>query len=203
MIAFLRGTACSVGNGYVDLDVAGVGYRTFIPEHWAGAMAAGEELFVYTYQVVREDAILLFGFQTEEERRWFELLIGVSGIGPKGAMQVLSAAGVRDFAEAVDGEDVSFLCGLPGIGKKTAQRLIVELKDKVSDMWNLGVSGRLAEPPVRRKGGHPLYGDIIEALVALGYNERQVADLVREILDGDPSLSIEEVLRRSLQLLAR
>jgi Holliday junction DNA helicase RuvA len=202
VITFLKGIIYSVGEAYIDLDVHGVGYRVLVPSSWTKRLRRNDELFVHTYQVVREDAIQLYGFETEEDRDWFELLLGVSGVGPKGALQILSGTSGSAFAEAIYAEDLDALCRLPGVGRKTAQRLIVELKDKMDHLWSV--------KPVRREGpaspaasAPSLERDVVEALVSLGYNERQAEEHVRAVLAENGALALEDVLRLCLQRMAR
>src|SRR5690348_13964182 len=134
MIVFLRGTVFSKSAMNLDIDVQGIGYRVWVTERFAGEKQEQEEIFVYTYQHIREDSNVLYGFETELERVLFEMLLTVSGIGPKVALQIINSAAVNDFVYAVQTEDLGMLCHLPGIGKKTAQRLIVELKDKLANL---------------------------------------------------------------------
>jgi Holliday junction DNA helicase RuvA len=202
VIAFLRGIIYSVGEAYIDLDVHGVGYRILVPSTWAKRLQRNDELFVHTYQVVREDAVQLYGFETEEDRDWFELLLSVSGVGPKGALQILAGTSTSSFAEAIYTEDLDALCRLPGVGRKTAQRLIVELKDKMPQLWTAKPMKQrdreVSAPPLSS-----LERDVVEALVSLGYNERQAAEQVRTVLSEDETLSLEDVLRLCLQRMSR
>ena len=204
MIVFLQGTVHGLGVAYVDLNVKGVGYRIFVPESVALALTPGNEVFLYTHRHIREDADELFGFVEESDRDWFEILISVSGIGPKGALQIVSGTTRDAFVSAILSEDLNALCNLPGVGKKTGQRLILELKDKVR---SLGVVAQIAGREVNsgRPAGSPsLQMDVVEALQALGYNERQAVQAASEVLGLDPPPgTVEEALRRSLQLLAR
>ncbi|MCL6516505.1 Holliday junction branch migration protein RuvA [Alicyclobacillus sp.] len=203
MIAFVRGRVHETGPGMVTVDVGGIGYRVFVTERCAEALRIGEEVLLHTHHRVREDEVSLYGFLTPEERDWFELLMGVSGVGPKGALQILSAADPAAFADAVAQEDVRYLCTLPGVGKKTALRLVVELKDRLETL-----SGRVAGTRMRpattesAETGDGRAADVVEALVTLGYNERQVAALVQETLRAHPDAGVEDVLRRCLRQLA-
>ncbi|WP_026973916.1 Holliday junction branch migration protein RuvA [Alicyclobacillus contaminans] len=203
MISFLRGSVFAVGGSYVDVDVQGVGYRVHMTQTALSQLKAGQAVFLYTHQSVREDGVYLYGFPSEADRLWFELLIGVSGIGPKGALQILSGTSGEALAEAVYAEDVVALCQLPGVGKKTAQRLIVELRDKLAasrqPSWiRSGGAGTTGRAPVGT-----VQNDVIEALVALGYNERQASEEVRVVLSESPSLGVEDALRLCLQRLSR
>lgn len=210
MIVFLRGTVQGTGGGYVDLDVQGVGYRTWVTDGLSASVTPGETLFLYTHQHIREDVSELFGFTSEADRTWFELLLSVSGVGPKGALQILSATVFDTFATAVSSEDVDALCRLPGIGKKTAQRLIVELKDKVAAMWVPQWSrpaDQMAARPSHRKGDNlrlnALQTDLLEALLALGYPEREAMLVVAEVTEDAADHTLEDALRLALAQLGR
>jgi holliday junction DNA helicase RuvA len=203
VIRFLRGKVFRVGLGFAELDVGGVGYLVWLTESHALSLEPGKETFVYTHQYIREDAQLLYGFETEEQREWFELMLGVSGIGPKGALQIVSSTQFDAFYTALIEEDVDFLCTLPGIGKKTAGRLIVELKDKLKDHWKVRASqpvGRLSnvEAPA-----DSVQREVLEALKMLGYAERQVFDVVRSVFAEHGNLSVEHALKVCLQQLDR
>lgn len=204
MIVFLRGTTTHVTGFYADIDVGGVGYRVFITEPHSRKLVVGDETRIFTYHHVREDAVQLFGFESESMRDWFELLIGVSGIGPKGALQILSGVAVGEFAAAIQEEDVDTLCKLPGIGKKTAQRLIVELKEKVSKLEWEGFVGATVQPARNMKQAqHPLEADAVSALVTLGYPEKFAVEKIRQVLDnGDKRYeNVAELIRAALTQL--
>lgn len=203
MITFLRGKVFTVGVGFVDVDVHGVGYRVLVSERWADRLTSMDDIFVYTYHYVREDLVQLLGFETVEERDWFELLLSVSGIGPKGAMQILSGGTYGDFASAVIDEDTSYLSKLPGIGKKTAQRLVLELRDKILTRWNPVTSKQVNPAVARRNRPQSVETDVLEALESLGYSERQVVEQVRVVIEEHPDLAMEDVLRMCLQRLAK
>jgi Holliday junction DNA helicase RuvA len=207
VIVFIHGEVRVVGKGYADVDVAGVGYRVFVPEPTARRLAPGERVFLYTYRHVREDTDELYGFLAEADRDWFQLLLGVSGIGPKGALQVLSETSRDEFARAIAEEDVAALCRLPGIGKKTAQRLILELRDKLSTWLPPGSATSAvgsqqfshARAAIQREAG--LAEELVEALMGLGYNERQASEAVAAALEEGDGLDVAEALRRCLRWL--
>lgn len=202
MIVFLRGIVRHLSSTSTDLDVNGIGYRVFITEPHAKHLVLGEEAFVYTYHHVREDAVQLFGFESEAHRDWFELLIGVSGVGPKGALQILSGASVSEFARAIQEEDLDTLCRLPGIGKKTAQRLVVELKEKIAKLeWSeMGVSVTSPARPSQVKQ-HPFEDDAAAALVSIGYPEKFATEKVKAVLSQGRYENVTEVIRAALQQL--
>ena len=167
MIAAVRGRILARGPDHVVIETAGVGYKVFVPRH-----PAGEEVLLHTHQVVREDGQFLFGFETREELALFELLISVSGVGPKAGLAILSVSRPVDVAAAIAGGDAAALAKAPGVGKKTAERLIVDLRSKV---------GRVAIGPA---GGELPDGDeAVAALRALGYTQAEA----QRALTGVPS----------------
>lgn len=202
MIVFLHGFVRALTPTYTDLDVGGVGYRVLITEPHARKLSINDETHVVTYHHVREDAIQLFGFESNSMRDWFELLIGVSGIGPKGALQILGGVSVTEFAAAIADEDLDALCRLPGIGKKTAQRLIIELKEKVAKMeWEGLALSALRSVQNPKSVTHPLSQDAIAALVSLGYQEKFATEKVRQVLDNGEYEKVTDVIRAALQQL--
>jgi len=198
MIVFLRGTVQISGQGFVDVDVHGMGYRVWVPERTVSTLPIGEACFVYVHHHIREDAQQLFGFETEADRSWFELMLTVSGIGPKGALQIVSACDLNGFMSAIAIEDVAYLSTLPGIGKKTAGRLVVELKDKVNQVQFVN---RATKSQIRRSTPrvNTVADDIVAALVSLGYPEKQASDVVQDVVDGEQAWTIEDGLRACLQ----
>ena len=175
----------------VLLDVNGVGYfvhisiSTFdkLPE-----LGATAELF--TYLNVREDALNLFGFNNAEEKAIFELLISISGVGPKLALGILSGIQANDLVQAIQNQDVPRIVSIPGIGKKTAERLIIELKDKIGSVVSVSSSGNYT--PYGTKG------DAIAALVNLGYNNKKADLVISSILNKSPDLTLEELIKSAL-----
>lgn len=204
MFEFLRGTIAGKSQSTLVMDVNGVGYFLDIPSSTSAALGAiGSEAIVLVHYHVREDMQKLFGFATEAEREAFRRLIGVSQIGPKVALNVLSGISVKDLAYAVAAGDASRLKSLHGVGPKTAQRLVVELKGKL----NVGDSAAspLAAADLKGggKGGRPMVDrEAYDAMMALGYSEAQVLRSlarVRETLDNEAP--VEEWIRRALQVI--
>jgi Holliday junction DNA helicase RuvA len=196
MIGYLRGKILEAGLESLLLDVGGVGYQLAIPLSTYSQLdrcdrAESIGLFVHTH--VRADAIELFGFWTARERRLFELLISVSGIGPRLARVVLSGMAAADLVRSISSENAVHLATIPGIGKKTAQRMVIELKDKVGDL-GIEVAASIAVSPD---------DDLLAALVNLGYRsgdaEKALAKARAEAPDGD----FEVLLRASLNFLSR
>ncbi len=203
MIAFLRGRPVNTGPDWVILDVAGIGYRVFVPPSVIQFLAdktAEPELTVHTYLHVREDAVQLFGFLQEDELALFEQLIQVSGVGPRLALAVLSAMPADSFIQAVRQEQVQVLTQIPGVGKKTAQRVIVELKDKF-DKMNLGRETGAPGVSARLPAGAE---DALQALVALGYNLAEARKALSKMAPAEiSSFRPEEIVRLALKELGQ
>ena len=165
MIASVRGSVIARGADHVVVDVRGLGYKVFVPRH-----PAGDEVLLHTHQVIREDAQALYGFETREELALFEMLIGVSGVGPKAAMAILSVARPSEVAAAIASGDAAALARAPGVGKKTAERLIVDLRSKIGKVSSDG-----AGPPL------VMDDEAHAALVALGYTTAEAANALRGV----------------------
>lgn len=192
MIASLKGIVQSKKPNGLILDVSGVGYHVHIPLcSLADIPEPGNEAFLHTYTHVREDALQLFGFLTEEERGIFTTVLGISGVGPKLGLAILSGMPVQRFVEYVQNEDVSMLSTIPGLGKKTASRLVLELKGKLP---SLGDDGK--EMP----HGNSVSEDAISALMNLGY-KRQLSEKAVERAVQNGSDSIEVMIREALNYL--
>lgn len=176
MIGKIKGKIETVKENYVIVDVQGVGYKVFMNGYSLAKIAGKEtvELFIHTY--VREDALALFGFLTEEELAMFELLISISGIGPKAGMGILSIATPKTIKTAILNEDSSILTKVSGIGKKTAERVILELQNKVADI------------SVGEKEEASIDVDAIEALIMMGYSNSEARDALKSV-----SLDVKDV----------
>lgn len=198
MIGFLRGVLVVKKVPSLILDVRGVGYEIDVPmSTFFHLPAVGEEVMLHTHLVVREDAHALFGFLSESERALFRSLIKVSGIGAKLALGVLSGISVEDFHRCVRNGETAALVRLPGIGKKTAERMVIELRDRLPSTF-------LAEQPP--SGNLPSteispVQDAISALMALGYKPQEASAMIRSV--PTEGLSSEELIRLALQSTAR
>lgn len=195
MIAHLRGRILRKGTQDAVIDVAGVGYKVAIPLstfYRLGDPGAEASLLVHTH--VREDALLLFGFLTEEEQTLFERLLSVSGVGPKVALGILSGIEAPDLVVALRGGDVARLTRIPGVGKKTAERLVLELKDKMPPP---GLAP--AQKPAAARSSRD---DLVSALVHLGYSRPEAERGVDRALGEGSDARFEDLLRRSLQVLS-
>jgi holliday junction DNA helicase RuvA len=197
MIASLRGEVQHLGKDSVVLDVGGVGYQVYLSQrHLAEMPDIGEPARLFTHLVHREDAMLLFGFPSLDERELFLLLNSVSGIGAKTALGVLSVLSVSDVVTAVVGNAPARLAKAPGVGKKTAERIVLELREKLQE-WQ---PARHAATPARRAAGPADEPDEVEsALLALGYAEDEIEEAMAAV---GPSADVEDTLRRALSHLS-
>jgi holliday junction DNA helicase RuvA len=193
MIGFLKGRLAAKQPPMLIVDVNGVGYELEAPmSTFYGLPAAGEPVALFTHLVVREDAHILFGFGTDAERRLFRGLLKVSGVGPKIALGILSGASVEDFLRTIEAEDVAMLCRIPGIGRKTAERIIIEMRDSVQKLSMPGLAGPLATGLVQSA-----QSEAFSALIALGYKPAEVTRLLKSA--DEPGLSTTEIIRRALK----
>ena len=198
MIASLRGTLAHAGKDAVIVEVHGVGYQVLLSKRHLGEMPAeGQEVYLHTHLVHREDAMLLIGFATLEERELFLLLNAVSGIGAKTALAVLSELAVADVVAAVVGDDPRSLARAPGVGKKTAERIVLELREKLQE-WQPHREPTRTGP--RRVTPAAQADETALALYALGYHEAEVDDALRAVGAGG---SVEETLRKALAFLSK
>lgn len=195
MFAYLKGILAIKRNDTVVIDVNGVGYKLNVPYSTYQLLPeVGEEVKLNTYMAIRENDISLFGFFSNEELRIFELLISVSGVGPKSAIGVLSDISPADFSLAVITDDVNRLTKVSGIGKKTAQRIIVELKDK---MKNEDVVVSCDEAPVIRSVVNSDIEEAIAALQVLGYLNKDAVNMVNAV--ANDGMSVEEIVKQALK----
>ncbi len=194
MIAQLQGRLVRKAPQEVVIDVHGVGYRVQIPlSTFYKLPLEGEALELRTYTHVREDALLLFGFLSGEEQELFERLIAISGVGPKVALNILSGIEAPELVEALRGSDIARLTRVPGVGKKTAERLVLELKDK---MPAASPTAPVPSPSAATRG------DLVSALVHLGYSQPEADRAAGQALRDDTASRFEDALRRALRLLA-
>ncbi len=188
MIGYVRGIVTHLFKESCYVDVHGVGYRVYVPITTRQQLIEGQEATLFTYLNVREDAMQLYGFWTEDEYELFILLISVSGIGPKVGLGILSGMTPEAFKLAVINGQVQQLTKLPGIGKKSAERLVLELKDKLAKMTQISVETPAAIQPIGVSHSGPS-GEAIEALVSLGYAQKDVETLVESLNDGTKDVS--------------
>ncbi|MBR2189356.1 MAG: Holliday junction branch migration protein RuvA [Eubacterium sp.] len=206
MIAYLKGTIEEIEQDALLIDRGGIGFRVFVPAVLLdGSVRIGDQVKIHTYLNVKEDALTLYGFPTRDDLEVFKMLTGVSGIGPKGAMGILSSLTADDLRYAVLSDDAAFIAKAPGIGKKTAQKVILELKDKfnLEDAIERKLSqGGMAAPGVRAESDEArrAENDAVEALVALGYSGTEALQAVRRV-EITPEMDSEAVLKQALKLL--
>lgn len=190
MIAKLKGKIEYFNDNYLVIDVNSVGYKVNVTDFTFGKLAGKKEdvsLHIYTY--VREDILELYGFLEVTEKNMFELLISISGIGPKAAMSILSVADPKSIQVAILNEDTSILTKVSGIGKKTAERVVLELQNKVADL------------PIGDKEGATADSEVIEALMAMGYSASQSREALKEV--SSDSESVEDKIKSALKELGK
>jgi Holliday junction DNA helicase RuvA len=204
MIAHITGRLIQKQPNSLVIEAGGgVGYELIVPLstfYDLGEIGAEVSLRVYTY--VREDTLQLFGFRTEREKKLFLLLISVTGIGPKLAITVLSGLSAEEMIRAIRSSDLTKLVGIPGVGKKTAERMLVELKDKVAAIAPPGLDEQLPAGVVAH-AGDAMRDDVISALVNLGYPKAIAERAVSGVLKETPAANFEETLKLTLRKLAK
>ena len=191
MIAHLRGKLAQKDPARVIVDVNGVGYEVFIPlTTYTALPETGSEVSIDVHTHVREDLIALYGFSTARERKIFEKLMTISGIGPKLAVTILSGGSVEDLAGAIKRSDLARLTAIPGVGKKTGERIILELKDKLQEF---------AEAPAKST----VETDVLSALENLGYNRALSESALARAVTGDGPAPFDVLFKRALQILTK
>jgi Holliday junction DNA helicase RuvA len=192
MIGRLSGTLIEKNPPQILLDVQGVAYEIDVPmSTFYNLPNVGDSVALFTHLVVREDAHLLFGFGSENERRAFRQLIKISGIGARIALSVLSGLSVAELAQAVTMQESGRLTKIPGIGKKTAERLLLELKDKLGADLTTGAAIHRAAPVI---------SDVLHALISLGYSDKEAVNAVKQLPEG---IALSDGIRQALKLLAK
>lgn len=198
MFAYIKGTLEEKGNGYVIVEAGGIGYKIFMSNNSIGILGELKQIVkVHTYYYVREDNISLYGFTTKEELSMFELLLSVSGIGAKSAITMLSNIEPSEFALAVITNDIKKLTKIPGVGNKSAQRIVLELKDKLKADNELSNS----EEIISQIEKDDILDEATAALQILGYTRRDIEDVYKKI--DRTSMSTEEVIRAALRYLGK
>lgn len=188
MISFLKGEVSNITSNSLEIVCRNIGYKVYCPARTLAAYALGDAVEVFTHLYLRQDAQELYGFETREERDFFEVLIGISGIGPKTALGVLAVAPLGILKKAIASGDTSILTRVSGIGQKTAQRIIMELKDKVGEQDG--------GSEILREGG-----DVIEALTGLGYTRTQAQEALRKIPESMEG--VENKVKEALKILGK
>ncbi len=194
MIGYVRGKVSYLFPDSCFIDVNGVGYRVFIPQSTRQNLSKGNETTLFTYLNVREDALLLYGFSSQQEYDLFILLTSVSGIGPKVGLGILSAISPQEFILAVTQKNFGLLTKIPGIGKKTAERIVLELKDKIGEADPDSV---MAVSTQETAGS--IQAEALQALLSLGYTQQELAPVLRK---SAGAASVEEIIKSALKEFA-
>jgi Holliday junction DNA helicase RuvA len=203
MIAYLSGKLFEKEANLIIIDVGGVGYEVIIPlSTFYDLGEIGEDVSLRIYTYVREDVFQLFGFKTVRERELFLLLISVSGIGPKSAVTALSGMSADEIIGAIRQNNLARLNSIPGVGKKTAERMVIELRDKIAKLSAVSSEEMRAEG-IPQTSGDDVYDDAISALVNLGYQRNAAERALKQAMDEGTEMSVQKLLRKSLQLLAK
>lgn len=202
MISFIRGKLVSIQDESVVIDVHGVGYEVICPNPYVFQDELNKEFYIHTYFHVREDAQILFGFKNEDQKFLFTRLLSVSGIGPKGALAILAGVNIPDFVAAVEREDDKFLTSFPGVGKKTARQIILDLKGKLVENFTFATV-----PSDDKRPGEAAPNELneaIEALKALGYADKEVKGILPQLKkEISETSNIDEIIRKALSLLMK
>ena len=199
MYAYISGTVASVQTDSVIIDNQGIGYRIYVPASCSEALRTGENALIYTYFSVREDAMQLFGFLTEDDLAVFRLLIAVSGIGPKGALGILSVMNADDLRFAVLSEDAAGIAKAPGIGKKTAQKVILELKDKLD--LKEAFEKKSEHSGMEKSTETVPENEAVLALCALGYSNSEALRAVKQVIETSGEADTEQLIKAALKIL--
>lgn len=195
MYEYLKGTISMVAPQYIVVDVQGVGYKLLVANPYRFHEDSAKAVRVFVYQAVRDDDISLFGFSDQAEKRLFMQLINVSGIGPKSALAILANPDHQGLVDAIANNNIGYLTKFPGIGKKTASQIVLDLKDKLA----AATAGSLFDQQPISGAANPALADALAALKALGYKEREVKKIGKQL--GEEQQSTDEYLRQALRLL--
>lgn len=204
MIAFLKGEIADLTEGSVVLDVNGIGYEVLVPGQLLSMLEGiGSRIKLYTYMQVREDAVVLFGFLTKDDLQMFRMLTGVSGVGPRAGLNILSSLGADELRFAILADDAKRIAKTPGIGVKTAQKIILELKDRLDlqDAFEKKLASDQITPEAVAAAGNQVVQEAVEALVALGYGSTEALKAVRSVKPGE-DMDVEAVLKAALKQMA-
>ena len=199
MIAYVKGTLEEIGNDYIIVDVNNIGYQVKVSLRVIeGLPGIGCQVKIHTYTYVREDVLALYGFLTKDDLQMFLLLLGVNGVGPKGALGILSMFTAQELRLAIISQDSKTISKAPGIGAKTAQRMLIDLKDKVSVEETFEKMGDISVEPVGSKvQNNGARGDAIEALTALGYSASESMKAVNQV-EGAEDMEVGAILKAAL-----
>ncbi|MFJ7744199.1 Holliday junction branch migration protein RuvA [Peribacillus sp. NPDC097295] len=204
MYDYIKGTVDYIGPEYIVVDNGGIGYQVLTPNPFIFSAQFKKEIQVFLYHYVREDMIALYGFQTRQEKALFTKLLNVTGIGPKGALAILASGQVDQVVQAIENEDETFLVKFPGVGKKTARQMILDLKGKLENiipdafpnLFNEGVPS-----PINQTGYAEELDEAILALKALGYSEKEIQKVAKKLQVEE--MTTEQYIKKALQMMLR
>lgn len=201
MYSYVKGTLEEVYEDRIVVENGGIGYQIEVPSSVLDRLpASGEEVKIFTYLHVKEDCFSLFGFWSKEEHRLFKMMLNVSGIGPKGALGILSTLSPERLCVAVASDDAKAIAKAPGIGSKTAQKLIIELRDKVK-LEDVITQGFDQDIPLQTEQNSQLAAEAVEALTSLGYSLREAKEVVG-MIQIQEHMTVEDILKASLKNMA-
>jgi holliday junction DNA helicase RuvA len=203
LIEFIKGQIDFVNPEYIVVETNGIGYLIYTPNPFVYKKSKSEIVTIYTYQHVREDILALYGFQTREERALFVKLLNVSGIGPKGGLAILASGQPSQVVRAIETEDEKFLVRFPGIGKKTARQMILDLKGKLHELVPEGLDDLFATEDnlILETTSSQALDEAVEALKVLGYAEREIKKIIPELLQE--TMTTDQYIRKALQKLLK
>lgn len=203
MIALVRGTVAHIGLDHAVIDCQGVGFKVLATPTTLGTLSRGSEASLLTHLAVKDDALTLYGFSSAEDRDIFLILQLVSGLGPKLALAALSVSSAGQLAQQISSGDTKGLQAIPGVGKKMAERMALELRDKVTPFVPAAAGTQLPDSPVISGAGAHTAEQVVEALVGLGFSEKQSRPVVEAVVADNPQLATAAVLRAALSTLGR
>lgn len=201
LISFVKGTVADIVENCLIVENGGLGYEIYMTGQDLGKVRIGEDKKIHTFLYVREDILQLYGFFSKDDLSMFKLLIGVNGVGPKGALGILSGISADELRFAVLSDDVKTISKAPGIGKKTAQKMILELKDKLKleDAFEIKLAHQQEEAAIDAADLRDSRQEAVEALVALGYSSADALRAVRKVPEDVPADDVEAILRAALK----
>jgi len=200
LIAYIKGKMVKIQEDSIVIDVNGIGYEIICANPFSFQSFMNKEAIVYTYHYVREDSQILYGFKNEDEKYLFIKLISVSGIGPKGALGILGSVDIPAFVSAIEQEDDKFLTTFPGVGKKTARQIILDLKGKLNLSFSIEIDQE--QDSEEAKVDYQTINEVQEVLKSLGYSDKEIRLILPE-LKKEPNLNVDEAVRKALSLLMK
>ena len=201
MYDYLKGTVDYIGPEYIVVENGGIGYQVVTPNPFIFSAQLKKDIQIFVYHYVREDIMTLYGFQSRQEKALFTKLLGVTGIGPKGALAILASGQVEQVVQAVEQEDESFLVKFPGVGKKTARQMILDLKGKLEHIIPDAFPNLFNPEVMQLTTTTPELDEAILALKALGYSEKEVQKVAKTL--EVESLTTEQYIKKALQMMLR